>query len=387
MSTPITAVQVRTELDALTVLVQTRQITSSLGFSSLEQTRVCAAIWEILQRVPDDEEGSPMEIVLHEQYSDPHLLFSFFHSRWTPEDFEPAPAGAQMFMEIFDVNAKAGEGVEVVLKRTLPQQAPILTQEWLREIRQGLLHLVDEIGDVSAGGQRKHTSSFAQLHQDFLSQSQSLYKSDQQIDAAYSALEEAAQPSQSDETTGSAQTAESTERKAAEAQHGIADTHDLLTDLPMRDLFFERFRMGVTRLAQSASQGLMAVLLLEVSNFKEIRNQFDSACANELLITTADRINRRLRSLDTAARLGEDDFAVLLENVPDESTAWRVAEEYLMLVQQPFLYEDETITPRITIGISMYPVNALKLETLLKQTAKAIQKAKDNFASLLFYEP
>src|ERR1700678_1137717 len=129
-----------------------------------------------------------------------------------------------------------------------------------------------------------------------------------------------------------------TDRKLAEAElERRADViryqavHDPLTSLPNRALFQDRL---VQALAPPGAQ--IAVVLLDIDNFKLVNDSLGHSAGDELLIKIAPRLQTALRPDDTIARLGGDEFVMLLDRIPDERSAARVAERIVAAFEAPF---------------------------------------------------
>jgi len=151
-------------------------------------------------------------------------------------------------------------------------------------------------------------------------------------------------------------------------------THDELTSLPNRALFFDRVRQAVARTARSSAT--FAVLFIDLDNFKVVNDSMGHAAGDELLIEIARRMRECVRASDTVARFGGDEFALLVENasVEDaEMTARRLAES----MQRPHLIGRQSVYPSASIGICLYPNDGEDAETLLKNADSAMYQAKD----------
>ncbi len=129
-----------------------------------------------------------------------------------------------------------------------------------------------------------------------------------------------------------------TDRKLAEAELRrraevirYQAVHDPLTSLPNRALFQDRL---VQALARPGAQ--VAVVLLDIDNFKLVNDSLGHSAGDELLMKIAPRLQTALRPGDTIARLGGDEFVVLLEQIPDERSAARVAERIVAAFELPF---------------------------------------------------
>jgi diguanylate cyclase (GGDEF)-like protein/PAS domain S-box-containing protein len=144
-----------------------------------------------------------------------------------------------------------------------------------------------------------------------------------------------------------------TERKALEEQLEHQAFHDPLTDLPNRALFRDRLSHALTR--NFRNRASMAVLFLDLDNFKVINDSMGHKEGDQLLRLVAQRLQLCLRPADTVARLGGDEFAILLEDIDDLSDATQAAERITEKMKNPFLLEGREVFISSSIGIAMGP--------------------------------
>jgi diguanylate cyclase (GGDEF)-like protein/PAS domain S-box-containing protein len=138
------------------------------------------------------------------------------------------------------------------------------------------------------------------------------------------------------------------ERKALEQKLSFQSFHDPLTRLANRSLFRERVEHALDR----RHVGEIAVLFVDLDNFKTINDSLGHAAGDHVLVETAHRLRSTLRAEDTAARLGGDEFAVLLEEA-DVTTAARVAERIRSALGTPFWVLGQEVFVSASIGIAM----------------------------------
>lgn len=168
-----------------------------------------------------------------------------------------------------------------------------------------------------------------------------------------------------------------TERMRDEARIRHQALHDDLTGLPNRWLF--RDRLGQA-LAQARRRGRMvALVLLDLDNFKLVNDSLGHQRGDELLKEVAIRLQRLLRREDTVARLGGDEFVVLLPDVEDQASAALMAENILEALLSPVPVDTgHQVSSRASIGIAMYPRDADDGDTLLRYADMAMYQAKQN---------
>ena len=151
-------------------------------------------------------------------------------------------------------------------------------------------------------------------------------------------------------------------------------THDVLTGLPNRMLFHERLDHAL----QSAHrrQKSVAVMFIDLDNFKRINDVMGHATGDLLLCEVARRITGAIRSVDTVARLGGDEFVVLAEEVESHETAALIADKVLEALLQPVTLNQETVSSGASIGIAMGPQDGTTGEALLQAADAALYEAK-----------
>ena len=144
--------------------------------------------------------------------------------------------------------------------------------------------------------------------------------------------------------------------------------HDGLTDLPNRLMFRQQIEKG---LAERAS---LAVLVLDLDNFREINDTFGHKIGDGLLGQIAPRLREHVGAQDLIARLGGDEFGILLRDT-DAAHAMGVAES-LLRVERPFLIEGHPLEVTASIGIAVFPQHGSTAETLLQRADVALYVAK-----------
>jgi diguanylate cyclase (GGDEF)-like protein/PAS domain S-box-containing protein len=164
------------------------------------------------------------------------------------------------------------------------------------------------------------------------------------------------------------------ERRVLEDQLRHRAFHDALTGLANRALFANRVEHAIVRSARR--DGTMAVLFLDLDDFKTINDTLGHAEGDVLLGMVADRLREFLRVGDTAARLGGDEFAVLLEELADESEATAVAERILAALRTPFTLQGREVTVAASIGIAIGWDAPEGADTMLRDADVAMYIAK-----------
>ena len=164
------------------------------------------------------------------------------------------------------------------------------------------------------------------------------------------------------------------ERKRLEAELTHQAFHDSLTGLANRALFNDRLTHALTR---GARQGrMLAVLFMDLDNFKVINDSMGHEAGDQLLIEVSRRMLRSLRPGDTAARLGGDEFTYLLEDLKHQQEAVEVAQRLLRALQLPIIIDDQELLVAGSIGIAIAVDSDVTPEDLLRHADVAMYHAK-----------
>jgi len=152
---------------------------------------------------------------------------------------------------------------------------------------------------------------------------------------------------------------------------------DPLTRLANRAQFVERTRQAIERRDDRAGSGLLAVLYLDLDNFKVVNDSLGHAAGDELLVVVAERLRQSVRPTDTVARLGGDEFTVLLEDVADLAEATQVAERIAEHLKAPIALQARQVTVSGSIGIALCGTDeSAEPGELLKAADVALYAAK-----------
>jgi diguanylate cyclase (GGDEF)-like protein/PAS domain S-box-containing protein len=141
------------------------------------------------------------------------------------------------------------------------------------------------------------------------------------------------------------------ERKRFEAQLAHQAFHDPVTGLPNRALFVDRVRHRIARTRRDEAG--LAVIFLDLDDFKTINDSLGHAAGDEVLVAVAKRLATTIRASDTAARFGGDEFALLLEDVENVEEAADTAERIMEAVAQPLSLAGKELTVHCSMGISV----------------------------------
>ncbi len=166
-----------------------------------------------------------------------------------------------------------------------------------------------------------------------------------------------------------------TERTRLEAELAHQAFHDALTGLANKALFRDRLNHAVARLETSGLQ--LAVLFLDVDNFKTVNDSLGHSRGDLLLGIVSETLVGCMRSSDTVARLGGDEFAVLIEDLADHSDATQVAEDILTALRRPVSLGSKDVVATVSIGIR-FGTPGCTSEELLRDADRAMYMAKEN---------
>jgi diguanylate cyclase (GGDEF)-like protein len=150
---------------------------------------------------------------------------------------------------------------------------------------------------------------------------------------------------------------------------------DDLTGLPNNMLFRDRVEQALAR--SERRRGRVGVLMLDLDHFKKVNDSLGPEIGNELLLQVAARLQGTVRSEDTVARLGADEFGVLLPELDELADAIVVAEKLLGALRQPFTLAEQTVFVSASMGIALHPEHGITVETLLSNADTAVYRAKE----------
>ncbi|WP_419570595.1 EAL domain-containing protein [Rheinheimera sp.] len=166
-----------------------------------------------------------------------------------------------------------------------------------------------------------------------------------------------------------------TAQKVAEEELRYLASYDSLTGLPNRTLLMDRIQHGIDQ-AKRAKKSL-ALCFIDLDKFKQINDSLGHDVGDQLLQEVAKRLKITLRETDTIARLGGDEFVVLLESYKNQDNISHVARKILQSVGEPMQLGPHTVSVSPSIGIAVYPDDALDATALLKHADVAMYHAKD----------
>jgi diguanylate cyclase (GGDEF)-like protein/PAS domain S-box-containing protein len=166
-----------------------------------------------------------------------------------------------------------------------------------------------------------------------------------------------------------------TERKRVEEQIEYQAYHDALTGLPNRRLFRDRLTVALAHARRMKHP--LAVMFLDLDRFKVVNDTLGHSIGDELLKSIAARLQASLREEDSVARMGGDEFTVLLADLKTIDDAAKIAQKVLDTVAQPLQIEGTELFITTSIGIALFPNDGDTAEALLANADHAMYRAKD----------
>ncbi|WP_051216007.1 putative bifunctional diguanylate cyclase/phosphodiesterase [Ferrimonas futtsuensis] len=151
--------------------------------------------------------------------------------------------------------------------------------------------------------------------------------------------------------------------------------HDSLTNLPNRNLFQKRLELAISK--GRRKQQRVAVYMMDMNGFKEINDQLGHAAGDQLLREVAARLKNSIGEGELVARLGGDEFGILQQNVAGSDQALVFARQLAAEVNTPVTILGQRISPRLSIGVSLFPEDARQPDKLLNNADTAMYAAKN----------
>ena len=149
---------------------------------------------------------------------------------------------------------------------------------------------------------------------------------------------------------------------------------DNLTQLPNRNLLLEHLATAVDNAKREKKQ--LAIAMLDLDNFKDVNDSLGHSAGDALLIESAKRIKSCLRRNDIVARLGGDEFIVVLVGTTTAIDVDKVGQKLLSTLSQPYIIDEQSIHCTTSIGVALYPDDAMSIDTLLTNADQAMYSAK-----------
>ena len=175
------------------------------------------------------------------------------------------------------------------------------------------------------------------------------------------------------------------EREKIAAELDFLANHDALTGLPSLRLCKDRLDHSLAEARRNRQTS--AVMFLDLDGFKAINDEHGHEFGDLVLKVTADRIKAEIRETDTVARIGGDEFVIILSSLPELNIAERIASSLVRQIAQTIHIEKSEVSVSASIGISLYPDNGTTAEELIRSADKAMyqikHQGKNNFGFTL----
>ena len=172
--------------------------------------------------------------------------------------------------------------------------------------------------------------------------------------------------------------AEIAERRRAEEFVRHQAIHDGLTGLPNRLLLEDRLEVAIERCRRDDSH--FALIYIDIDSFKPVNDRHGHLAGDVLLVGVAQRLRQAMRAGDTIARVGGDEFVVIMERAPDSDTAVRRVEGIVAAMRTPYslVLREQTVDVTISasFGVAMYPEHGTDYDSLLHAADDAMYRAK-----------
>lgn len=165
-----------------------------------------------------------------------------------------------------------------------------------------------------------------------------------------------------------------TDRRKAEETIRHQAFHDPLTSLANRILFYDRAYMAFNSAKRSGK--MVAVIILDLDNFKEINDNKGHKVGDEVLKGVSERLSKMVRTSDTVARYGGDEFTLIIPSLSSEENALIVARKIVKAFSEPFHLDTGDVTVTASIGAAMYPLHGRDIDTLMSKADNAMYRAK-----------
>jgi len=160
---------------------------------------------------------------------------------------------------------------------------------------------------------------------------------------------------------------------------------DVLTNIPNRYLFNERLDQAILEAKNRQIQ--FGLFFIDIDDFKQVNDTYGHKAGDHVLVRLTDSISKVIRNSDTLARMGGDEFAIIVEDVSDRDDMEMLAKKIIEIVSTPISFEDKTISISCSIGISIYPDNTTSKEELIHFADLAMYTIKSTGKShYRFYE-
>jgi len=165
-----------------------------------------------------------------------------------------------------------------------------------------------------------------------------------------------------------------TQSKKQQERLSLMAHYDVLTGLPNRVLFADRFQQAVVHSHRTGNQ--LAVCFLDLDDFKPVNDQYGHEAGDKLLVEVANRITANIREEDTVSRQGGDEFTLLLNDIDSYEHCERTLERIHQALAEPYIIDEYSHEITASSGVTLYPSDKGDIDTLLRHADQAMYKAK-----------
>lgn len=162
-------------------------------------------------------------------------------------------------------------------------------------------------------------------------------------------------------------------------------THDFLTNLPNRMLLEDRFDQAIARAERSKKK--FGVIAIDLDKFKQVNDTYGHPFGDKVLVEIAWRLSETVRTSDTCARVGGDEFTVLAEGISNKNDLIHVMEKLSKALSEPLRLNGNAITITASLGASVYPDHGKEMESLMKAADIALYQVKGAYSGHRIYSP
>lgn len=167
-----------------------------------------------------------------------------------------------------------------------------------------------------------------------------------------------------------------TKLKSVEEKLTYQANYDMLTGLPNRLLFHDRLGHAIEQSQRCGKK--LALLFLDLDNFKSVNDALGHLVGDELLVQVSQRIKHTIRESDTVARLGGDEFTIIIEQVENKLQVTTVAEHLIAALNNPYQILSHKVAVTASIGITFCPADGRNINELIKNADNAMYMAKEH---------
>jgi len=152
--------------------------------------------------------------------------------------------------------------------------------------------------------------------------------------------------------------------------------YDDLTNIANRALFIDRLEHASTVAKRSNEK--IAIIFMDLDHFKEINDSYGHYTGDKVLIEVANRLKSQIRESDTIARLGGDEYSIILNKFGNIDAIKNIIHKLINVMQEPILVENKKLSITLSLGVTIYPDDGIKTDILLRNADSAMYKAKAN---------